>query len=149
MRSSVSKWCLGLVLLAFVFGVLPARATAGEAKFEAILVWGTNDDKSPDPNHKPVSEAMVKRLKDFKWSHYFEVSRKEIAVGKDEKKVEMSKDCVVIVKSLGDDQFEVSLVGKGKVVGTIKQKLQKDKCLVTGGNASNSTGWFIVIKRTE
>jgi len=34
---------------------------------------------------------MAKRLKDFKWSHYFEVSRKQIAVGKDEKKVEMSK----------------------------------------------------------
>jgi len=55
----------------------------------------------------------------------------------------------VSIKSLGDEQFEVTLVGKGKVVGTIKQKLQKDKCLVTGGNASNSTGWFIVIKRTE
>src|SRR5690349_14970987 len=128
MSSSVFKWHLGLVLAVIFFGVLPARATAGDAKFEAILVWGSNDDTSPDPNHKPVSDAMAKRLKMYKWSHYFEVSRKEISVGKDEKKVQMSKDCVVIIKSLGDDQFEVSLIGKGKVVGTIKQKLQKDKC---------------------
>lgn len=149
MRSSVFKWGFGLCLVAFVFCVLPARAAAGEVKFEAILVWGTNDDKSPDPNHKPVSEAMKKRLKNFKWTHYFEVARKEFKVGKDEKKVEMSKDCVVIIKSLGDDQFEVSLIGKGKVVGTIKQKLHKDKCVVTGGDASNSTGWFVVIKRVE
>jgi len=149
MRSSVFKWGFGLWLVAFVFCALPARAAAGEVKFEAILVWGTNDDKSPDPSHKPVSEAMAKRLKDFKWSHYFEVARKEITVGKDEIKVQMSKDCVVSIKSLGDDQFEVNLFGKGKIVGTIKQKLQKDRCLVTGGNASNSTGWFVVIKRVR
>lgn len=149
MSSSVLRWNLGLVLAAIVFAVLPARAAAGEAKFEAILVWGTNDDKSPDPKHKPVSDSMAKRLKDFKWTHYFEVARNEIKVGKEEKKVQMSKDCVVVIKSLDDDQFEVSLVGKGKVVGTIKQKIQKDRCLVTGGNASNSTGWFVVIKRIE
>jgi len=149
MSSSVFKWHLGLVLAAIFFGVLPARATAGEVKFEAVLVWGTNDDTSPDPNHKPVSEAMAKRLKDFKWTHYFEVARKPISVAKDEKKVEMSKDCVVTIKALGDDQFEVSLIGKGKVVGTIKKKIQKDGCLVTGGNATNSTGWFVVIKRVE
>ena len=143
------NWCLGLWLTAFMFGVLPARATAGETKFEAILVWGTNDEKSPDPSHKPVSEATAKRLKDFKWTHYFEVARKEIKVGKDEKKVQMSKDCVVSIKSLGDDQFEVNLFGKGKIVSTIKQKLQKGRCLVTGGNATNSTGWFVVIKRVE
>jgi len=149
MSSSVFKWHFAFVLAAIFFGVLPARAAAGEAKFEAILVWGTNDDTSPDPSHKPVSDAMAKRLKDFKWTHYFEVARNEIKVGKEEKKVQMSKDCVVSIKSLGDEQFEISLVGKGKVVGTMKQKLQKDKCLVTGGNASNSTGWFVVIKRIE
>lgn len=149
MSSSVLKWHLGFVMAAFIFAVLPARAVAGEVKFEGILVWGTNDDTSPDPNHKPVSEAMAKRLKNFKWTHYFEVARNDIKVGKEEKKVQMSKDCVVVIKALDDEQFEVSLIGKGKVVGKITKKIQKDGCLVTGGDASNSTGWFVVIKRVE
>ena len=148
-RSSTIKWCLGLWLAAFVLGVLPARSAAGETKFEAILVWGTNDEKSPDPSHKPVSEGIAKKLKDFKWSHYFEVDRQIVSVGKDEKRVQMSKDCVIVIKVQDKGQVEVTLIGKGKTVGTIKKELKKDGCLVTGGNASNSTGWFVIIKRLD
>ena len=147
--SSTIKWCLGLGLATFVFGVLPAQAAAAETKFEAILVWGTNDEKSPDPSHKPVSEGVAKKLKDFKWTHYYEVARQNVSVGKDEKKVQMSKDCVIVIKVLDKDQVEVTLIGKGKTVGTIKKELKKGACLVTGGNASNSTGWFIILKQVE
>lgn len=150
MRSSVFKWCLGLGLAAFVFSVLPARAAAGEAKFEAVLVWGTNDEKPSDPNLKPVSDALAKKLKDFKWTHYFEIARQTVAVGKDEKKVQMSKDCVIVIKVLDKDQVEVTLIGKGKTVATMKKELKKGGgCLVTGGNASNSTGWFIILKQVD
>lgn len=145
----IFKCCLGLWLGAFVFGSVPARAAAGETKFEAVLIWGTNDETSPDPNHKPVSEGLVKKLKDFKWTHYFEIARQTVSVGKDEKKVQMSKDCVIVIKLLDKDQVEVALIGKGKTVGTIKKELRKGGCLVTGGNASNSTGWFIVIKQVD
>ena len=148
-RSSIIKWSLALGLMAFVFGVLPARATAGETKFEAILVWGTNDETSPDKSHKPVSEGIAKKLKDFKWTHYYEVARQNVSVGKDEQRVQMSKDCVIVIKVLDKGQVEVTLIGKGKTVGTIKKELKKDGCLVTGGNASNSTGWFIIIKRLD
>ena len=149
-KCSIIKWSLGLWLVAFVFGVLPARAAAGEAKFEAVLIWGTNDEKSSDPNHKPVSEALAKKLKDFKWTHYFEIARKDVSVGKDEKRVQMSKDCTIVIKVLEKDQVEVTLIGKGKTVATMKKELRKGSgCLVTGGNASNSTGWFIIIKQVE
>ena len=149
-RTSIIKWSLGLWLAAIASSVFAASATAGEAKFEAVLVWATNDDKSPDPSHKPVSEKLAKKLKDFKWTHYFEVARKDISVKeKDDKRIPMSKDCTIVIKVLDKDQVEVTLIGKGKTVGTIKKELKKDGCLVTGGNATNSTGWFIVIKRME
>ena len=148
-RTSILKWTLGLWLAAIASSLLAATATAGDAKFEAVLVWGTNDDKSPDPSHKPVSEALAKKLKDFKWSHYFEVARKDVSVGKDEKRVQMSKDCVIVIKLLDKGQVEVTLIGKGKTVGTMKKEMKKGSCLVTGGNATNSTGWFIIIKQTE
>lgn len=149
-KSLIIKWSLGLWLGAFVFGVFPAKAAAGEARFEAILIWGTNDEMPSDPKIKPVSEAVAKKLKDFKWSHYFEIARQTVSVGKDEKRVQMSKDCVIVIKVLDKDQVEVTLIGKGKTVATMKKELKKGGgCLVTGGNASNSTGWFIILKQVE
>lgn len=148
-RNPAFKYCAGLWLVAAILGLFPSKAAAADLKLEAVLVWGTNDEKSPDPNHKPVSPAIARKLKDFKWTHYFEVSRKEFSVGKDEARVQMSKDCVLVVKNPGKGQVEVTLIGKGKPVGTIKQQLRKGETLVTGGNASNSTGWFIVIKQVD
>lgn len=147
LRSSLFNWSASLCLAVFVLGVLPARAAAAGTEFEAILVWGTNDEKSPDPSHKPVGEQLAKKLKDFKWTHYFEIARQNVSVGKDQKRVQMSKDCVIVIKVLDQGQVEVTLEGKGKTVGTIKKELRKGGCLVTGGNASNSTGWFIIIKK--
>jgi len=149
-RSLTMKWCAALYVMAFVFGVLPVRAAAGEAKFEAILIWGTNDEKPSDPNIKPVSEAVAKKLKDFKWANYYEIARQTVGVGKDDKRVQMSKDCVIVIKVLDKDQVEVTLIGKGKTVATMKKELRKGGgCLVTGGKATNSTGWFIILKQVE
>ena len=150
MRTFIFKWCAGFVLGAGALGLFPANASAGDMKLQATLVWGTNDDKSPDPSHKPVDAEIAKKLKAFKWSHYFEICSKEVSVVRNgEARVPMSKDCEITVKNLGKGQVEVTLVGKGKVVGTIKQKLPKGETLVTGGNATNSTGWFIVIKQVD
>ena len=71
----VIRWVV--VAMAF-FSVLAvgARAQAGELKYEAVLIWGTHNEKSPDPKHKAVDEKLEKKLKKaFKWEHYFEVNR--------------------------------------------------------------------------
>ena len=144
------NWCAALCWVAFVSGLMPVQAAAGEAKFEAILIWGTNDEKPSDPKIKPVSESVAKKLKDFKWANYYEIARQTVTVGKDEKRVQMSKDCVIVLKVLEKDQVEVTLIGKGKTVATMKKELRKEgACLVTGGKASNSTGWFITLKQVN
>lgn len=168
-RKTFLKSCIGVSLVAFVLGLFPARASAAAPvtnKYQAILIWGSDDDKTPE-NHKPVSPEVAKKLKNFKWKNYFEVAQKEFTVVKDDKsikadkegkegkgdknqtKVKMSKDCEIILKLLDNDQVEVTLVGKGKPTSTIKQQLRKGGCLVTGGDASNATGWFIIIKQVE
>ena len=165
-RKTFLKSCIGVCLVAFVLGLFPTRASAAGPvtnKYQAILIWGSDDDKTPE-NHKPVSPEVAKKLKNFKWKNYFEVAQKDFIVvkngkenkdakgikgAKDQTKVTMSKDCEIVVKLLDNEQVEVTLVGKGKTVGTIKQQLRKGGCLVTGGDASNSTGWFIIIKQVE
>jgi len=129
-----------------------AQARAAEVKFEAVLIWGSNKEKSPDPNHKAVNpklEAKLKKLP-FKWEHYFEVNRKEFTIASGEtKKIAMSKDCELKVRRVDAETAEVQLFGKGQLVSKISQKLPKGECLVTGGNAADSTGWFVVLHQVD
>jgi hypothetical protein len=146
-----------IVLLSLVPAVFPGWAAAadthaGDLKLEAQLIWGANDAKSPDPQHKPVDPEVAKKLKQspLKWQHYFEVTRKPFVVPPaGVKKVAMSKDCEINVRNLGNASVELSLFGKGRLVGKITQTLPKGELLVTGGNAANFTAWFVVLRQTD
>jgi hypothetical protein len=137
-----------LFLLAGWVG-LAGTVAAKELKLEAQLVWGTNEDKAPEPEQKPVAPEVEKRLKalPFKWQHYYQIKKRQFTVAHNAtQRVAMSKDCTIIVKNLENDQVEVTLMGKGEVVGRIKQKLPEGETLVLGGNAANFTGWFVVLR---
>jgi hypothetical protein len=146
-------WPSILLLLALV--CCPGRAATAptnETKFEAQLVWGTNDDKPANEEQKPVAAEVEKRLKamPFKWQHYYEIKRKQFTVEHaGTQRTSLSKDCLIVVKHLENDQVEVTLMGKGEVVGRIKQKLPAGETLVLGGNAPNFTGWFVVLRQVK
>lgn len=147
----IRQWC-SVVALALLLGGLVAAAPAADLKLQAQLVWGTNDGKSPDPKHKPVDESVRKKLKELplKWSNYFEVNRVNLSVSPAAaKKVPMSDKCQLEVRSLGGDNVEVCLFGKGEQVVKRKQALPKGEILVLGGNAPNSTAWLVIVKRLE
>ena len=144
---------LGCAAIGFVFLMaIAAPLRAGEIKLDAQLVWGTNEEKSPDPKHKPVEPDVAKKLKSmpFKWQHYFEVNRTKFPVSASEtKKITMSKDCEIKVRDAGKGVIEVQLFGKGASVGKIIQSLPKGELLVIGGNASNFTSWFVVLRQAD
>jgi hypothetical protein len=140
---------MGLMLLA---GAEP-RARAADMKFEATLVWGTDDAKPPEgKSYKAVEADIKKKLNDLplKWPNWFEVNRTSFPVAAAAlKKVAMSEKCELEVKNIADSNIEVALVGKGKEVMRRKQSLPKGEFLVLGGNAPNSTAWLVVLKRLE
>jgi hypothetical protein len=143
-----------LGLVPFVIPQLTAAADphAGDLKLEAHLIWGANDAKSPDPQHKPVDPEVAKKLRQspLKWQHYFEVTRKQFVVPTaGAKKVAMSKDCEINVRNLGNSSVELSYFGKGQLVGKITQALPKGELLVIGGNAPNFTAWFVVLRQAD
>ena len=141
-------WALGF----FLMTTLGARLQAGEIKLEAQLIWGTKDEKSPDPKHKPVDPKVAKKLKNlpFKWQHYFEVNSKKFSVAEGEtKKIVLSKDCEIKVRDAGKGVVEVQLFGKGASVGKISQSLPKGELLVIGGDAANFTSWFVVLRQAD
>jgi hypothetical protein len=131
---------------------LTTALAAADLKLEATLVWGTNEAQSPDPKHKPIGAEVKAKLNTLplRWQHYFEVKRQTITLPESGmQKVNMSKDCQIVVKNLGKAGVEMNVIGKGENVGCIKQQLPKGEVLVTGGNAANFTGWFIVLKQAE
>jgi hypothetical protein len=143
--------CLLLCVAGVFFPAARAHAASDEVTFEAQLVWGTNDEK-PDSKLKPIGPILSGKLKNspFRWAHYFEVHRETFKCKVNEQKtVMMSKNCMIKVTNLGDGQVEFQLWGKGQLVNTVRQKLPKTDLLITGGDAENSTAWFVVLRQVE
>jgi len=144
--------CLACVAVGGLALTSPAGLRAADLKLEAQLIWGTNESRSPNPKHKAVQAEIAKRLKDlpFKWSHYFEVNRQRFTVSAAEtKRVQMSDECEITVRQAEDGQVELVLIGKGRRVGKVVQRLPRHELLVLGGNAPNFTAWFVVLRQAD
>jgi hypothetical protein len=129
-----------------------SRLQAATVKLQVQLLWGTNDDRSPDPKHKPVEPDVREKLKELplKWSHYFEVNRSDFELPPSAAiRVPLSEKCEVEVRSMGGSKVEVVLYGKGKETLRRTQALPKGEMLLLGGNAPNATVWLVVLKRIE
>ena len=147
--SPIAAWLLMAGMLLSFEG---RSAQSTTLKLQAQLVWGTNDDRSPDPKHKPVDADVKSKLHELplKFTNYFEVCRKSVDVGlSSSNRITLSDKCDVEVRSLGGSNFEVLLYGKGKQVVNRKQAIAKGELLVMGGNAPNATAWLVVLKRLE
>lgn len=146
-----AAYCWPVVFcLALAFASVAAQKR--QLKFEALLVWATNAEKSPNPRHRPVEGDVRRKLHELplKWAHFFEVNRKELTFPTGEsEEVTLSNRCKIKVKDAGKDKVEVWLIGQGEPVLRRTQPLPKGQLLVLGGNAPNSTGWLVVLKRTE
>jgi len=141
-----------LLPLLLLSNVCLCAAGGSELKYEAQLIWATNDKKSPDPKHKPAEPEVKKKLGELplKWDNYFEVKRKRFTVSKGAAaKAPMSEKCALEVKHVEGDKVEVSLIGKGEAVLKRTQSLPKGEILVLGGNAPNETAWLVTLKRIE
>lgn len=151
MRSGIFCACLLFAAALLLPLGTVAADSSGCMKIEAQLIWGTNDSK-PDAKLRPVGTILSSKLKNspFKWDRYYEVHREDFKVcPNEEKTVTMSRHCYIVVKNVGSDQIKFQLYGKGKLANTVTQALPKGQLLITGGDAENSTAWFVVIRQTD
>ena len=153
MKVRAFPWVLlQLVLpLLVVTGSFTCAQAAEEMKIRAILVWGT-DEPQPPPgkNYLPLDPEIRKRLRALKWKNYFEVKHVDFtASASGQKNIPVSEKCSLDVRALADSQVEVTLIGKGKAVTTVKGALPKNQILVPGGDAPNDTAWLVILKRLD
>ena len=146
---SSPRWRVLLAVLAVVgegLFSMAAKSNAPELKLQVQLVWASNDEKSPDPLHKELTGGLAKKLADrYRWKKYFEVNSQSISVDSTGKKVTLSPQCVVYLKNLGGSRVEVTLEGKGKPQVKSIDVIKPTEPLIIGGDAPNSTAWFVVI----
>ncbi len=134
---------LGILLLCLSTAVGESRAE--DFRLQAQLIWGTNDEHSPNPDFKAVDARLRKKLQMFKWQNYFEVNRHEIvAPAKKAKRIQMSTKCVVEVTNLGDSTVEMKLIGEGKQVTRQRHKFAPGESFVLASDDKNDTAWFVV-----
>jgi hypothetical protein len=140
----------GLCLLAPSLVTLSASAQ-DPLRVEALLIWGTDDAQSPNPDHKPVDAGLAAKLSKapYRWKNYFVINHQELEIpmGETKKAVPMSKHCALDIKNLGDSRAEIKLYGEGKPVSTHKEKLENGWPLILSGNATNKTAWLVVIRK--
>lgn len=137
----------GLVALTFVASL--GIAVAADRKLEARLIWGTNEAKSPDANHKPLDGELARKLREMplKWKNFFEVNRQSFSVNTTNyTKVVMSKKCYIEVKDKGGNNVTVKIYGEGKQVNRVDKPLPKGEVLTIGGDAKDNNAWFITVR---
>lgn len=135
----------GLFLLALLLGA--TTLSAAESKLDVQLVWGSNGEESPNPNHKPLDASLAKKLGMFKWKKYYQVTRKELVlVDHAPQKVRLSPQCLIEVKHLEGPRYEINVFGEGKHVRKITEKITKHDSLAIAGDDKNDCAWFILIR---
>jgi hypothetical protein len=140
-----------LGLAAIIFAAMPGVATAADRKIEARLIWGTNEEKSPDDKHKRLDDDLAKKLRSMplKWKNFFEVNRQVFTINTNAyTTVVMSKKCTIEVKDKGD-KVTVKLYGEGKQVNRVDKPLPKGEVLTLGGDAKDNNAWFITVRQVN
>lgn len=150
-RQFISRFGLLVGPAAFLAGACPVAAALGELKLDARLIWGSDDDKSPNPKHKKLDTELTKKLrKIFKWKNYFSCEEKVVTIPINQStRIQMSERCTIEVKNLGNSRVEVYLFGEGKFINRTSHTLPKGDWLTLAGDDKNETAWFIVLKQVE
>jgi hypothetical protein len=152
------KTSLGLIWLilavAGVWFLTGATAVASPPKFEAQLVWATNDAEAPNDSYKPVDAKTRKKLESLglKWKNFYVVKKIEFEAPKgDSGKVVISDKSAIQVKVEKDSKVEVTFFGKkGEECSRRTQTLKTGDMLIHGGNVpENSTAWLITLVRQK
>ncbi|HEX3856756.1 MAG TPA: hypothetical protein VHY30_05610 [Verrucomicrobiae bacterium] len=130
-----------LVCAAMFFLLLAAMTAHADLKLEAQLVLGTNEAQT---NGTPVSPQIEKKLKrlPLKWGSYFVISSQQFSLAKNETNYMVLGGSEMIVKNLGGERVELTLIDRGKIT----QSLHKGQTLVTNVKDENS---FVVLRQAD
>ena len=141
-----------LLLLALVFSLVAVGVHAEEIKLEAKLIWASNEEKSPKPEHKPVDKATEAKLKKLfpEWKYFFvETNVVQVVPSRGANKFTLSKACTLEITELEGPRVEVKLIGNGKPVHKAVKEISKGGWFVYRGDDKHASAWIVVVTQLE
>jgi hypothetical protein len=114
------------------------------------LVRGTVDDTPPAPGARPIGPKVARCFQPvFKWSHYWEMSRREIVLPAGRvTRIQLNPERAV--------EFDLTEPGKRKVKTFEGAKpvcsvvnAAGDRMSIVGGERAANSSWFIVVRRDQ
>lgn len=145
-----NRWLPDLLIAVLIFALGGGAARAVDyATVELTLIWGTDDEQTPDPTLKPVGPNVEKLLASspYRWKHYFEVNRRveDIESDRSKDKIAMSSHCEMDIKYLGRNRVQVKLYGDKKLLSTQRVAMP----VLLAGDARNNTAWLVLIRLAQ
>lgn len=129
----------------------PAPAsTRPERKFQAVVVWATDDEKPAEKEEElhPVEPDLKEKIKFLKWKNYFQVGdRKHVAIHPGEtREVQLSHKCKLKLYENDKEGLQVELIGENRPVIKKNQSMPLKDILIIGGDDKDATAWMVVLR---
>ena len=117
-------------------------------KYYVQLIRGTDDNKAPEPNSKPLSPQQTGSFRSvFKWKTYWQISLQQVEVAAGHStRVRLNPDREVEIDLTRAEQRSVRAFHRGKLVQCASCPRGEARTLI-GGDRDTNSAWFIVIDR--
>jgi hypothetical protein len=157
MKSGFLSRLLLMTTAVACLGAVSDTRAGDEVTVYAKLIWATNHSQPPDKSYKRADDKLSQDLQQaFKWQNYFIINSKEAVAEKGKKqKLDMSADCRLQIKYLGDEMFEVVIWGKDPKTAEMKpvakgtQKMEAQQKVLLMGVSDEESGWVVKICRHD
>jgi hypothetical protein len=118
--------------------------------FHVQLIRGSDQEQPQNVAWKAVGPKLSNKLgPKFRWKHYWEVARHEVAVHPGQAaRVRLSHEREIEIELHGDAESEVRLYRAGKLVRKSRQALPAGMTIM-GGGGEEAECWFIVVRRDK
>lgn len=141
-----------LILLVPVLWLSGCHSSAKDpaATFYLQLVRGSDIDKAPTSDSKPIGQKLRKKLQcAFKWKHYWEIKRDTVTVPLGHKvRQNMGSDQAVELELLSAEKVAVRIYSGGQLLRCREQPTTGAFC-ISGGHSGENQSWFIVVRRDQ
>ena len=116
--------------------------------FWVQLVRGSDEDKPPKADAKPIGPKLSQRLRPvFRWKKYWQMNRAEVKVAPGKTaKVRLSDAHEVEIDLKTQGKRIIRFYGDGKLVSALTHPVG-ESLDIQGGDSKTDSAWFIVVRR--
>ena len=144
------SWVLMLTLWGIQTGPAKAEGQAVPQTYYVQLIRGTDQERQPEANWKPVGPKLANRLSPvFRWKHYWEVNCQPVSVETGKvSRCRLNDVREIEIELSSPSEIEFRLYSKGKLMEKSRH-LAHTRMGIMGGERTKNESWFVVVRRDK